>query len=171
MPNYTWLWCIKRKQVNKQAVKILREKTDLKLACTGALQNNSVVCSGPRLLPVMKLHGSDKLGGIAVNVYKEHLLTLKIFTSAISSCEYKVFMKHFSHSQILPWKVIFFSITPLLCSQCLVLSYPPSHILSVRIIVFFIQDLQEKRMQTRMVDIVVKISLGLYTTAKPGHIA
>ena len=100
MPNYTWLWCIKRKQVNKQAVKILREKTDLKLACTGALQNNSVVCSGPRLLPVMKLHGSDKLGGIAVNVYKEHLLTLKIFTSAISSCEYKVFMKLFSHSAL-----------------------------------------------------------------------
>ena len=95
MPNYiTHGLVYKKEQVNKQAVKIWREKTDLKLACTGgccrsavwrpcgvtlhaALQNKSVVCSGSRVTnsTVMKLHESDNRGGIAVKTYKEHLLT------------------------------------------------------------------------------------------------
>ena len=73
------------KGVGRQEVKILREKTDLKVARTGgyrrsavwrpcgvtlhaALQNKSVVCSGSRVTnsTVMKLHGSVNRGGIIV---------------------------------------------------------------------------------------------------------
>ena len=81
-------------------VKILREKTDLKMARTGgyrrsavwrpcgitlhaALRNKSVVCSSSQVTisTVMKLHGSVKRGGIIVKTYKEHLLTQLILVS------------------------------------------------------------------------------------------
>ena len=86
MPNYITHGLVHKKEwVNKQAVKILREKTDLKLACSGgyrwsavwrpcgvmlhtALQNKSVVCSGSHVTnsTVMKVHESDNWGGITV---------------------------------------------------------------------------------------------------------
>ena len=81
MPNYITHGLVHKKEwVNKQAVKILREKTDLKMASTGSycrsavwrpcgvtlhatLQNKSIVCSGSQVTnsTVMKLHESDWL--------------------------------------------------------------------------------------------------------------
>ena len=77
-------------------VKMLREKTDLKMAaiagrlCEGhvalrtphaVLQNKSAVCSGSRVTnsTVTKLRGSVNRGGITVKTYKEHLLTLLLY--------------------------------------------------------------------------------------------
>ena len=87
----------------KQTVKILREKTDLKMARTGgyrrsavwrpcgvtphaALQNKSVVCSGSRVTisTVMKLHGSENRVGINVKTIQRALAHIQIHITGTS---------------------------------------------------------------------------------------